>query len=108
MHYCLDVVLYLYRTNQVKNHYLRSSIMNYYLCTNGKEVRFTIKAPDVSDALTRAITQFSIHGQYHTPIMASSVTDPNDYKSSEVLGLESHNSEFESQVIAALELLDYE
>ena len=81
--------------------------MNYYLCTNGKEVRFTIKAPDVNDALSRAITQFSIHGQYHTPIMASSMTDPNDYKSSEVLDLVYHCTDYDHEVQAALESFTY-
>lgn len=81
--------------------------MNYYLCTNGKEVRFTIKAADVDSALSRAITQFSIHGQYHAPIMASSTTDPNDYKSSETLGTEYHSTDYDHAVQTALESFTY-
>lgn len=85
--------------------------MDYYLCTNGKETRFTIKAENASDALSRAITQFSINGEYHTPILASSMTDPNDYKSSQSL-LNEHMLECdavctEQQIQAALESLEY-
>ena len=72
-----------------------------YLCTNSRNVRFTIRSADADSALSRAITQFSIHGHYHAPIIASNPVDPNDYKSSEILTRDF--SAYEQEVKEALD-----
>lgn len=78
-----------------------------YLCSNGREVRFTIRAVSADEALSRAITQFSINGQYYAPILASSTIDPNDYKSSTTLDAELRYTAYEKEVQKALDALPH-
>lgn len=59
--------------------------MKHYSCSNGAGYRFTLVAKSAEEALSRAITQFTIHGQYNEPIMASCMTDPCDYYSTHQL-----------------------
>lgn len=77
--------------------------MGSYLCTNNKGVRFTIKAANADDALDRAVKQFHLNSQYYTPIIASSITDPCDYKATNQIG--GVDLELEAGVVAAVEAL---
>lgn len=77
--------------------------MNRYSCSNNKGVRFTLAAPDASDALDRAVKQFNLNGEYHAPIIVSSLTDPCDYKSTN--SVESADLELERDIEDAVAAL---
>lgn len=81
--------------------------MKHYSCSNGAGYRFTLAAKTAEEALSRAITQFTIHGQYNEPIMASSMTDPCDYYSTHQLKDEYIKAEVnEAEMLEALNQLN--
>lgn len=81
--------------------------MGYYSCGNGAGYRFTLSATDAKAALSRAVTQFTMHGQYVEPIMASSVTDPCDYYSTHQLKGSYRQTDFdEAELLEALNQFD--
>lgn len=77
--------------------------MNRYSCSNNNGVRFTLSAPNASEALDRAVKQFHLNNQYHAPIIASSLTDLCDYKSTHEL--DGNDAELEVGVTAAVAAL---
>lgn len=80
--------------------------MKHYSCSNGAGYRFTLVAKSAEEALSRAITQFTIHGQYNEPIMASCMTDPCDYYSTHQLKDDYIKAEVnEDEVLEALNQL---
>lgn len=73
--------------------------MGHYSCSNGTGYRFTLSATDAKAALSRAVTQFTMHGQYVEPVMASSVTDPCDYYSTHQLKESYRQTDFDEAVL---------
>lgn len=83
--------------------------MKHYSCSNGLGYRFTLAAASAEEALSRATTQFTMHGQYVEPIIASSVTDPCDYYGTHQLKDVYLEAEFsEVEMIEALNRLEYQ
>ena len=77
--------------------------MKLYSCSNNQGLRFTISAPNADNALDRAVKQFHLNDKYEAPIIVSSLTDPCDYKSTNLT--EPADKELVVSIEAAVEAL---